>query len=72
MHFQSESSLWRYNHFTETVENHEMPQKILIIGGTGVIGSAVANEFKADSKEYELLIAGWSSKDYPVTLEDPW
>eukprot|EP00475_Leptophrys_vorax_P013788 TRINITY_DN2014_c0_g1_i1.p1 TRINITY_DN2014_c0_g1~~TRINITY_DN2014_c0_g1_i1.p1 ORF type:complete len:211 (+),score=69.52 TRINITY_DN2014_c0_g1_i1:289-921(+) len=46
-----------------------MVQKILIIGGTGVVGSAVASEFKDDSA-YEVLVAGRSS-GLSVTIEDP-
>ncbi len=41
--------------------------KLLIIGGTGTIGKKIVEHF---SKEHQVLIAGRSSKDYPVDIAD--
>ena len=41
--------------------------KILVIGGTGTIGKKIVEHF---SKDHEVLIAGRSSKDYPIDIAD--
>ena len=42
--------------------------KILLIGGTGTVGKKVAAHFASES--HELLIAGRSSKDFPVNIDN--
>jgi len=41
--------------------------KILVIGGSGTIGKKVVEFF---SKEHQVIVAGRSSKDYPVDIAD--
>lgn len=41
--------------------------KILVIGGTGTIGKTIVSHF---SKNNQVIIAGRSSKDYPVDIAD--
>ncbi|KTD47554.1 short chain dehydrogenase [Legionella quateirensis] len=42
--------------------------KIMVIGGTGLIGSAVVEELKP---RHEVICVGHSSGDYTVNIEDP-
>lgn len=41
--------------------------KILVIGGTGTIGKRIVEHF---SKDHQVLVAGRSSKDYPIDIAD--
>ncbi|NER19111.1 short chain dehydrogenase [Spongiivirga citrea] len=41
--------------------------KILVIGGAGTIGKKIVEHF---SKEHQVLVAGRSSKDYPIDIAD--
>lgn len=41
--------------------------KILVIGGTGTIGKKIVEHF---SKDHQVLVAGRSSKDYPIDIAD--
>ncbi|KZS40587.1 short-chain dehydrogenase [Aquimarina aggregata] len=41
--------------------------KILVIGGSGTIGKKIVEFF---SKEHQVIVAGRSSKDYPVDIAD--
>ncbi|MEM1124983.1 MAG: short chain dehydrogenase [Bacteroidota bacterium] len=41
--------------------------KILVIGGTGTIGKKIVQHF---SKDHEVLVAGRSTKEYPMDLAD--
>lgn len=41
--------------------------KIVVIGGTGTIGSAVVNQLKDD---HEVITVGYSKGDYQVNIED--
>jgi len=41
--------------------------KILVIGGTGTIGKKIVDHF---SKDHQVLIAGRSSKEYPIDIAD--
>jgi len=41
--------------------------KILVIGGAGTIGKTIVEHF---SKEHQVIVAGRSSKDYPIDIAD--
>lgn len=41
--------------------------KILVIGGTGTIGKKIVEHF---SKDHQVLVAGRSSKNYPIDIAD--
>lgn len=41
--------------------------RILVIGGTGTIGKKIVERFSAD---HDVIIAGRSSKDYPIDIAD--
>lgn len=41
--------------------------KILVVGGNGTIGKVIVSHF---SKDHEVIVAGRSSKDYPVDIAD--
>lgn len=46
----------------------QLNMKILVVGGTGTIGSAVVNTF---AEQHEVTVVGHTSGDVQVDLSDP-